>query len=263
MRLRGLAIFPFVFAAAFIAITLTLEGPARTQFVIGQKLLVRILAIVGCVAAARAFQAGDRLRQAWLWFAFSTALFLSRDLMRLTDHFGPQGAGANSWYFSASVLVGNAALIIGSYLLAKSWRVASTMGAQDRRREILVSILAVLLALAVAGPAALDAVRDLSAGDRGAITNLASALGDIVSLALVAPILLTAIHLRHGLLAWPWALLAASRFAWLLYDAAAMVGPSWTPDFPLHEVFRGLGENLLFAAGCAQAMALRGLRRPN
>ena len=106
MRLRGLAIFPFVFAAAFIAITLTLEGPARTQFVIGQKLLVRILAIVGCVAAARAFQAGDRLRQAWLWFAFSTAIFLSRDLMRLTDHFGPQGPGANSWYFSASVLLG-------------------------------------------------------------------------------------------------------------------------------------------------------------
>jgi hypothetical protein len=260
-RLKGLALFPILFAVGFVALAIALEGPARTQFVVGQKILVRALAIVGCVMAARVFQAGDRLRAAWVWFAFSTFVFLSRDLMRLTDYFGPQGPGATSSYFSISVLVGNAALIVGSYLLAKSWRVASAMGASDRRREIVVTLLAVVLALAVAGPAAFDAWNDLQKGDRAAMTNLASALGDIVSLALVAPIVLTAIHMRHGALVWPWALLAASRIAWLFYDAATLVGPTWTPGFPLHEVFRGLGETFLFSAGCAQAWVLENLRK--
>ena len=260
MRLRGLAIFPFVFAAAFIALAMVLEGPARTQFVLWQKILVRTLAIIGTVAACRAFNPGDRLRQGWAWIGISTAIFLARDLIRLTDYFGPRGPGGSHWLFPVSVLAGNLALVIGTWVLARSWKVAATMGGASRQREFLASIVAILLAIAVAGPALYDSTRDFVTGERQAIALMASALGDIVSLALVAPILLIAIHMRRGLLVWPWGLLAASRFAWLLFDAATLVGPTWTPGFPLHELFRGLGENLLFSAGLAQAFVLAQLR---
>ena len=88
------------------------------------------------------------------------------------------------------------------------------------------------------------------------------AVVDILGLCLVAPLLLTAVSLRSGLFVWPWALITAGRIAWLLYDAAVAVEAGPPPlGFPLSEVFRGLGMNYLFAAGLAQLLVIRQVRR--
>jgi hypothetical protein len=46
--------------------------------------------------------------------------------------------------------------------------------------------------------------------------------------------------------------------SWLLYDAAAGLPAG---AFPLPDVFRGLAENFLFAAGLAQRFAIERVRR--
>jgi hypothetical protein len=51
-------------------------------------------------------------------------------------------------------------------------------------------------------------------------------------------------------------------FAWLLYDAAAGLTAGALPGaFPWTDVFRGLAENFLFAAGLAQRYAVEKVRR--
>jgi hypothetical protein len=93
-------------------------------------------------------------------------------------------------------------------------------------------------------------------GETKAIVGAVSSLGDIFSLALIVPVLLTTIALRGGLLSWPWGLMTASQFGWLLYDATITLGTfihmepvttrMWT------EVFRAIACSYCFAAGLAQ-----------
>src|SRR6476661_1908857 len=94
MRFRWLAAFPLLYAAVFIAISWSLGGgEALAAFAGGQKILVRLLAIVGCFLAVSAFERGDHLRTAWLWLGAGSVLILLRDLLRFLPPFQPAAAG--------------------------------------------------------------------------------------------------------------------------------------------------------------------------
>jgi hypothetical protein len=57
-------------------------------------------------------------------------------------------------------------------------------------------------------------------------------------------------------------LVTASQVCWLLYDAAGTLAPAVAPGgFPVAEVFRGMAETYLFAAGVAQFLVIRHVRR--
>lgn len=259
MRFRWLALFPLLYAAAFAAIAWGLLGSeALTPFVRGQLILVRVLALVGCLAAVSAFERGDHLRRAWLALAAATLLVLARDLLRLPPFELPSG----TLVVSALGVLSNLALLAGVWLLARSWRIAAIELPGGRSGVLVVGLAAAVLALAVAGPSAWRQWQAVAAGDGTAVILLVSAVVDILSLCLLAPLLLTAVALRGGLFAWPWALVTASMFCWLLYDAAAGLTSGALPGaFPWTDVFRGLAENFLFAAGLAQRYAVEKVRR--
>ena len=101
-------------------------------------------------------------------------------------------------------------------------------------------------------------------GDRAALVNLASEIGDIGSLCALAPVLPVAFALRGGRLAWPWSLLGASLLAWLAYDGVVAVthdafGSNSARLFI--EVFRALGCLFNLSSGIAQAQVIRLMRR--
>lgn len=261
MRYRWLAIYPLVYAAVFVAVAAGLgEGEALTVFVRAQLLLLRALAIFGCIAAARAFSTGDHLRRAWLWLAAATVIVLVRDLLRLPPFsLPPSSAGGAGWVIAGLGVASNVALLLGVWLLARAWKLAGIPLPGGRGRTLAVTAAAALLALFVAGPGALE--HGARAGDDlASVTLFVSAVVDILSLCLLAPLLLTAIALRGGPVAWPWALITASIFCWLLYDGAALATfvPEW---FPLADVFRGLAENFLFVAGVAQRLIVERVGR--
>lgn len=262
MRYRWLTAFPLLYAAAFAAVAWALLGSdALEPFVRGQLLLVRVLAIVGCFAAVSAFERGDHLRTAWLWLGVATVLVLVRDLVRLaapdvttTD---PLGFGLTGLW-----LLSNVALLTGVWLLARSWRVAAIDLPGGRGGMATAVVVAAVLALTVAGPFAWRYAQAVMGGEWAALPSLVSAVVDILALCLLAPLFLTAVGLRGGLFAWPWALLTASMFSWVLYDAAAGLTPSLDlQGFPLTDIFRGLAQNFLFAAGLAQRWAVTRVRR--
>lgn len=262
MRLRWLAIYPLAFAVIFFGVARSLGSEdAVASFVVGQRFLVRILALLGCVVAASAFDRGDHLRRAWSWMAWSTALLLLRDPLRLALEPIQDSTSAAAWLLDGLALIGNLALVIGVWQLARSWRMAAMTQPGNSKKALALTLGVAVLALIVAAPAAATAFRDLLGGDSRASATLASALADIVALCLIGPLLLTAIELRGGLFSWPWGLITACRVSWLFYDAAAALGLTLIPGAPLHELFRGLALNLLFAAGVAQAMVVRAVRR--
>ena len=96
--------------------------------------------------------------------------------------------------------------VVGTVLVSRAWSVAGLDVVVPRATRIAAMVISTLLALAIAGSGALDALRKVLAGQLGELEFLASNLGDIVSLAAIAPIVLTARMLRGGSLAWPWRL---------------------------------------------------------
>lgn len=261
MRYRWLALFPVAYAAVFVAVAAALgEGEVLTAFVRGQLLLVRVLAIFGCLAAARAFSRGDHLRTAWLWLAAATLIVLARDLLRLPPFsLSSASEGTGGWLIAGLGVASNLALLAGVWLLARAWKVADIPLPGGRAGAIAVGVVAAALALFLAGPGALEHGARAGA-DLASVPLALSAVVDILSLCLLAPLLLTAIALRGGLFVWPWALVTASIASWLFYDAAALA-PFLAPDwFPLADVFRGLAENFLFAAGVAQRFVVERVR---
>jgi hypothetical protein len=262
MRYRGLALYPILYAVVFALIALWLDSVLNDPFVFGQKTLARVLAVVGSVAAVSAFERGDHLRRAWLWLTSAATLVLIRDLLsRFVWTSSPDAPLQGYPYATIATLgvVSNVLLLGGIYQLARSWKKADIPLPGGTSGSLTVGIVGAVVALVVAGPSAVHHGGNLLHGDLTAMVGFASSVVDILSLCLLAPLLLTAVALRGGLFAWPWALITASILSWLFYDAAYYIT---TPQgFPWSEVFRGLALNFQFAAGLAQRFAVGQLRR--
>jgi hypothetical protein len=262
MRYRWLSVFPLLYAAGFIVIVLALQGGGHDfeSFRRGQLLLVRALAIAGCFAAASAFGKGDHLRRAWLWLAWATILVLVRDLLRFPIEIVPDG-GWGQWLVTGLGVLSNFALLAGTWMLARAWKLAAITLPGGRGGAALVTVATAVLALVVVGPAVWRHAQSLAGGEWGQLVLLVSAVVDILAVCLIAPLLLTAMALRGGLVGWPWALVTASLVCWLLYDGAADVQRMVSVGFPLTDVFRGMAENYLFAAGLAQRFVVQHVRK--
>jgi hypothetical protein len=265
MRFRWLALYPLIYAAVFVAIAAWLVDRADVglaAFVTGQRILTRILSAAGCFAAVSVFQPGDRLRRAWFWLGTGTILILARDVLRLLPSFAPSPGPVAQGTLTGLGIVANLTLLAGIWMLARSWRMVAIEMPGGRSGVAAVAVITAAIALAVAGPGALQNGREVLHGNWSHLIFLVSALVDIVTLCLITPLLLTAVALRGGLFSWPWGLITASQLAWLLYDAAAAFGPGpGAMAFPLPEVFRGLAENFVFAAGLAQFLVVRHVRQ--
>jgi len=264
MRFRWLlAVFPLLYAALFSAMAgwLGNDPHALELFIPGQRIVVRILSAAGCCLAVSVFARGDHLRRAWLLLGWAAAVILLRDVLRLLPPFHAGSAGAPV-ILSGLGILSNVALLAGIWELARSWKMAAIELPGGRSGVLGIALVTALLALVVAGPEALHSARALAGGDWGALIFFVSAVADILSLCLITPLLLTAVSLRGGLFSWPWGLVTASQVAWLLYDAAGTLAPRLAPGgFPLAEVFRGMAESYLFAAGTVQFLLIRHVRR--
>jgi len=263
MRFRWLAIFPLVYVALFILIAWQLGGAQNlATFVIGQRIFVRLLAVVGCFMAVSVFERGDHLRNAWLWLGGGAILILILDVLRQLPGFTDNPSLAAKMTLSGVGVLSNLALLAGIWTLSRSWKLAAIELPGGRGAIVTISTITILLALAVTGPDAYAAVNQLLGGDVSAVLKLVSAVVDVITLCLITPLLLIAVSLRGGSFVWPWGLLTASQVCWLLYDGADGLTRLFSlGGFPIAETFRGLAETLLFCAGVAQYLVIRQVRR--
>ncbi|HJZ84287.1 MAG TPA: hypothetical protein VKN99_03910 [Polyangia bacterium] len=267
MRYRIALAIPLLCAAALLA----LEGHAFPDAAALHALwhievpLVKALGGLGCLAAALRFTRGDYLRRAWFFLSMCYFLLLAKDILfGGGSHFQqPQTFSVTvQWLRGSITLVANACTVYGTFVLARTARVAGITLPGSARSRALVFACAVAVALAIAGQATWLDLREVARGNMAQLVGAASDLGDIVAVALIAPLLLTALALRGGLLGWPWALLTASYLGWLCYDATATIGYSLQAEplklRALEELFRCLACTFALGAGLAQRWAVGG-----
>lgn len=265
MRYRAFVVFPLLWSAAFLlGDALLYATPAYPVFMRAEVELVKTLALAGALAAALALERGDYLRRAWFFIAGCMALLLLRDLTLAPFVSGALEPRSLDLVRGVLVVGANLSQVVGTWMLARAGERAGLGVPASREAQWGVLVLAVMLATAFAGPGVVMNARRAMDGNLGALTGLASAFGDMVSLCLIAPLLLTALALRGGLIGWTWTLLTASYVAWLLYDALLVLGPGLGLGphgaRTASELFRALGCTFGFTAGLAQRAIVRQLR---
>jgi hypothetical protein len=172
------------------------------------------IAAAGCAAAAVGFDRGDYLRRAWLFQAASYAALLVPAIFR---HPGEP----RSFVLARVILVfcSNVFGVIGTLVFARAHRVAGLeLPWSPGARRLFIAAMAIA-AIAAAGPPIVINLPAVAHGDLEAWSGVLSAIGDVFVLALIAPLFMTALALRGGVLVWPWGLYTAATFCWLIYDA--------------------------------------------
>lgn len=248
MRYRTLAIVPILVGIAFVVAASVAPSPTLFR---AHVELVKLLALFGCLAAALAFDRSDYLRRAWLFNGACLFLLLVRDLTVLAPA-TPRSVQ------SALVIAANGCSIAGTWLMARAWHVAGLdlMESETKRRALVLA--GVVLALVLGGGAIVVDVRAIARGELASLVPLASDLGDVVSLTLIAPMAMTALAMRGGVLRWPWGLFTMSLACWLFYDASNVLRTHLPTNSShvLNELFRTLACMYLCVAGLAQRRAV-------
>ena len=252
-------------AGLLVTVVLNLIGPERAGFYRVEVATMEAFACLGSLAAALQLQRGDYLRNAWLLFAFSYSLYFVGDLTLTTGPFSDR-----SWTPIANgvlTIVGNIAAAMSIWKLARASRIAGLEPPWSRPVRIAVQVVAIALALVATGGATVMYTWQVLDGEMGALMYLASCLGDIFCFTLLAPMFLTALTLRGGVLVWTWALLTLSGLTWLGVDGTATLlpslGVSQQTTRASFEVLRCIANGYLGAAGLYQWWILsRGSREP-
>jgi hypothetical protein len=261
MKLRRLALFPLVWIVLFALALAVVPESAHATLIRTEIECAKLLGLTGCIAAASAFGRGDYLRRAWSLHGLCFSLLLLRDGLFLWFRDGSQVFGVpHDYLFAALVFVANGAAVVGTFMASRAWQVAGIELPGSKLARSATIGVAVVVALTITGNATWNDLRTVLSGDPRGLVPLASDAGDIVSLCLVAPVFLTALAMRGGILMWPWGLLTASLMSWLVYDAAATFGPHLFASTPTSriciEMFRALACTFSFAAGLAQRAVL-------
>jgi hypothetical protein len=252
---------PLLVAALYLAAVAVAGAGGRERLLAFEVPAVKLLALAGCVAAATRYRRGEYLHTAWSLLALHYGLIFFTELAigSMVRVPGLEGARGHVARYSSTVLA-NIAGAVAAVLLARVGRLAG-MGVPSRAWRRVALAAAIVAAAVIVGWGAWKDLGHALAGDPVAITAVASDLGDLVCFSAIAPLLLIAVAMRGGSLAWPWGLITASYAAWMLYDMLwsfqETVGLSVGTQVVGSELARTLACALAFSAGLAQRWASR------
>jgi hypothetical protein len=258
---------PVLTAVAFLVVqSFFPEGQPRKLFFTTEIATMKLFGAAGCFIAASRYRRREYMGIAWYLIGLDYFLLFAKDLMFgkviHLPNLDPEFAATLRVIF---VIAGNLGSAIGCIMLARVWHVAGIALPGSRRLQYAAMGVGIAFAVMLVGWGTWQDIGNLRQGDKEAYVAIASNLGDIVSFSAIAPILLTAIAMRGGALAWPWALVTLSNMGWLLYDMSWSFERQWAlSEHTLRiiaEFFRGQGCIMAFAAGLAQRWAIRSASR--
>ena len=245
---------PIVVVGAFLLAWAVAPTPAREPLLVIEIESSKALALLGCAAAALVFEPGEYLRRAWLLLGACTLLLFARDVFALAAH-PAKGETAALIIQGVFAIGGNGCSVVGTWMLARTWKVAGLDEKAAPGGNALVAGAVVAAVLVTGWPVVTD-IRALQGGDMFAVVPLASDLADAIVVALLAPLASTALALRGGVLRWPWVFLTTSGLLWLAFDVAYVgLGAAHVDPARAHamlEAMRALPTLYAFSAGLSQ-----------
>ncbi|MCU1277985.1 MAG: uncharacterized protein JWM53_1531 [bacterium] len=181
-------------------------------------------AIAGLAALVTGFAYTPRDRLRWAWLSFGTGYLVAfAGKVLIGDSTAlPTMSPMRRALWSACVIFLNVGSLVALSLFARVW---SGTGLSPRWRS-RATVAFVAVALLLAGPNLINNGRLLLTGNPAAYGILASAVADLVAIALVGPIFATMLQLRGGILMRPWLLLFMSSVCWLIVDAMGALPPA-------------------------------------
>lgn len=245
--MKRLIFIPFV-CAAIAAIGMGLGDPAR--FYRGVLIAAALVTAVSAFATTSRFAPGDKLFVSWLFVGIGYTLSTIRYSMRLWTMIQGGGDLLPRSALDAMLIVQNLAIAIALLMFVLAWRSTGlTSGGW------VLTAVGILVALVIGGYPLVQGFQT-----RGADTVLLiSTLGDVVGIALIVPLALSARALRGGLLMHTWLYLALCEFFWMLYDIWLAVrdglGVGERPGVGIEQMIRVAAIMFAFIATVAQRRA--------
>jgi hypothetical protein len=252
---KSLFIFPFL--CGVLMMIASLMGLDLIDSYV--MLFVLLLGFIGFLSAALTFGRGEYLRWAFLFLTACYFCLMSLGVLSLLPTFSNGGTG--TVLRVAGILGANAFQVTGVLMLARAWKISGMdFPVLSWKKDLLIAS-GLVFSLAFSGPAVWMAVEGLIEGSLGtfvSFSSIVSGLSDTVSLALIAPLLLTAWALRGGILSWTWIFITASILAWLFSDGIDFWGqyigiaPEELPIF--REIFQTVACLFGFSTGLSQRL---------
>jgi hypothetical protein len=263
MKHRLLVMVPLALTLAlFVTASLLPDASSRGALLRGAVHAAKLLGFLGALAAALAFERGDYLRRAWGLQALYM-LLLARELPLGGVPLGTSILGVRVEVLNEGVVIAaNVSGVCATWLMARAWSVAGLGPPGSRARRVAIVAAVLFVVLPITG---VPLARDVLAWIRGTPTPLIpviSGAADTTSMCLIAPVLLTVLGMRGGLLVWPWGLFTASLACWLLYDAGEILYlmeslSAHAPDIQVaKDCARVLACGFACTAGLAQRMTV-------
>jgi hypothetical protein len=268
MRNKGLLVaIPIVTALAYLVVqSFYVEELTRKLFFTTEIATMKLFAAAGCFIAASRYRRREYMAVAWYLIGIDYFLLFVKDILfGKTIHLANLDPDTAATMRVVFVVIGNLGSALGCIMLARVWHVAGIALPGSRQLQRTAMLIGICFAIAIVGWGTWQDIGHLRNGDKEAFVAVASNLGDIVSFSAIAPILLTAIAMRGGALAWPWALVTLSNVGWLLYDMSWSFERQWAlSEHTLRiiaEFWRLTACMMAFTAGLAQRWAIRSAAR--
>ncbi len=228
MRKNWLLItLPIVVAVGHLAgyASMSTEVFGRVNFL--EIIFAKLLSALGFLYASWGFEPGDHLRKAWRYSAASLMMYLLSDIIAYAIDAqilpGKIGLGSRGLV----LVLGNVFYVVGTWMLASTWHKAGLSFEGPGIRTFVIRLGAIAIALLMVVPGVIGGIEEFYTGkaDMWSFIKIVSGLASAISLSLVAPMLLTALALRGGILFWPWIYLTLILMSWLGTDAVLAWGP--------------------------------------
>jgi len=253
--MKRLATIPFLGGLIVVAGMLLAE-PNASRFYRVALIVAALLTSGGAFLTTHLFDRRDRLFLAWLLIGGGYAIAAIRYSLRLITMFGgPELLGRVP--LDAMLIAQNVVIAIALWLFVQSWRATGLATPFSPAVRTGWTLLGVGVAVIVGGYPLIQGYMTA-----GADTVLfVSTLGDMVGIALIVPLAMSALAMRGGLLMHTWLYLAAAEAFWLMYDVWLAVHTKLAIGAPagpgLEQVIRTIAILFAFVATVAQRRALR------
>lgn len=212
--MKHLTWIPFVLGAV-AAVTICL--PAQQSAIYSRVVLIAVAVATAASAfiTTRRFASGDPLFLSWLLVGVGYVFSTVRYSLRLTQLIHPSFTWPRA-LTDGMLIVQNILIAAALFLFVRAWRKTGLATPGSRGAQIGGTLAGIAVAVVVGGYPLLQGFQTAKAD----LVLLVSTLGDMVGIALIVPLMMSALALRGGLLMHTWVYLAASESAWLLYDIA-------------------------------------------
>ncbi len=245
---------PFV-CAAIAALGMLLDDAAASRFYRAVLIAAAVITAVSAYLTTSRFAPGDKLFASWLFVGIGYTLSTIRYSIRLIGMLRGADLPIPRPALDAMLILQNLAIAIALFLFVRAWTTTGLASLESRGTRTGLIVLGIAIALVVGGYPLIEGFQTRNADT----VLLISTAGDVVGIALIVPLALSAMALRGGLLMHTWLYLALCEFFWLLYDVWLAVRGhlvSARPGVGIEQMIRVTAIMFAFIATVAQRQAV-------